>query len=79
MFERMNYYESKQLQDRESRLIGACLALFIMAPIFGIVAGAFLASTTAMYLTAGSIALFAVFGIGGIIREKADRKNNISN
>ena len=62
----MNYYENKVLQDRESHLIGAGISFILMAPLFGIVAGAFL------------FVLFGIMAIGGGIKEKVDRKHNQS-
>jgi hypothetical protein len=49
----MNYYENKQLQARESHLMGAGISFIIVSPTFGIVAGIFLRSANAMYVTTG--------------------------
>jgi hypothetical protein len=75
----MNYYETKQLQDRESHLIGAGISFILMAPAFGIVAGMFLSSALALYVTTAAFVFFGILGISGGIKEKSDRKKNISN
>ena len=74
----MNYYENKVLQDRESHLIGAGISFILMAPLFGIVAGAFLLSSLALYVVTGLFVLFGIMAIGGGIKEKVDRKHNQS-
>jgi hypothetical protein len=72
----MNYYENKVLQDRESHLTGAGVTFLLMSPAFGIIAGAFLASATALYVTTVAVALAGVAGIVAGVMEKIDRKRN---
>jgi hypothetical protein len=74
----MNYYESKMLQDRESHLIGAGISFILMSPLFGIVAGVFILSAIAMYVTIGLVALLGVLTIAAGIKEKVDRNRNQS-
>lgn len=73
----MNYYESKVLQDRESHLIGAGVTLFLLSPAFGLVAGVFLASAIAMYVTTGIVGLVGILSIGAAVHEKMERKQNL--
>jgi hypothetical protein len=75
----MNYYETKQLQDRESRTIAAGVSLILFAPAFGIAAGAFLLSALALYLVTVLFVILGIFGIVQGIKEKIDRKKNINN
>lgn len=70
----MDYYQNKVLQDRELHLIGAGISFIIVAPAFGIVAGALLSSATAFYAVTGFFVLFGVLAIVGGIKEKVDRK-----
>ena len=71
----MNYYEQKQLQDRESRMIGAGVTFILLSPAFGIIAGAFLASAAALYV--GTTASIAV-GIMCFVAAWKERKERIS-
>jgi hypothetical protein len=74
----MDYYQDKVLQDRESHLIGAGISFIIMAPLCGIVAGAFLLSAAAFYAVTGLFVLFGILGIIGGIKEKVERKRNFN-
>lgn len=75
---RMNYYENKQLQDRENRGIGTGVLFILFSPFFGIfgaIAGAGLGIPSTGFLTA--MGLFIVLGvavIAGGIKEKRERK-----
>jgi len=75
----MNYYESKQLEDRETRLIAGGISFIIMSPLFGIVAAIFLVSTAALYVITAVVALLGVGTIVIGIKEKIERKKNINN
>lgn len=72
----MDYYQNKVLQDRESHLIGAGISFIIMAPAFGIVAGACLQSAAAFYVVTALFVVFGVLGIIGGIKEKVGRKRH---
>jgi hypothetical protein len=70
----MNEYEHKMLADRENRSIGAGVSLILLSPGFGIVAGAFLSSATALYVVTAVVAIFGVLAIAGGIKEKRERR-----
>jgi hypothetical protein len=67
-------YASKMLQDRESRIIGAGVVLALFSPAFGIIAGAFLGSASALYIVTAIVAIIGVLGIAGGTGEKIERK-----
>ena len=70
----MDYYQQKKLQDRESHLIGAGISFILVSPIFGIIAGAFLGSSMALYVGTAIVAVMGILGIASGIREKMERK-----
>ena len=78
----MNYYENKQLQDRESHLIGAGIVFIICGlPIAAILAAVVTvasgsASSLPFYGLWAAIELFGVLTIAAAIKEKNERKRN---
>jgi hypothetical protein len=74
----MNYYEQKQLQDRESRMIGAGISLILMSPAFGIGVFIVFPSAATLYVTTAIVASLGVLSIAAGIKEKNERKRIIS-
>jgi hypothetical protein len=79
----MTYYEDKVLQDREARLMGSCVALFVFACPLAFVLGFFIAYplnlpfTAVFYSVWGGMELLSVLSFIGIIQERRARERNL--
>jgi hypothetical protein len=73
----MNYFEDKQLQDREARTIAGGFVLICVAPFIGFVIGVLAASPLVLFSTWAIISLFGVLGIKGALKDRRERKANI--
>lgn len=81
----MNYYENKQLQDRESHIIASGVVFLIFAVVIALILAAVIAYPLGLPFNPMFYGLWAFFEIAGVcgivggIKEKIDRKKNISN